>query len=229
MQRPERHRPWPLFFGLVIAGILVFWLVFSIVHWSGQKAIPDGEHADVEPYVPSGPGLHPVLINTPDGPPALQVGIHPLTGKPITASCTTCHSTRTPNPANATTQDLDQFHIGLTIAHGQGTLTCVSCHNPNDYDTLRAVNGSNIAFSQSVMLCAQCHSKQHTDYTHGAHGGMTGYWDLSKGPRKRNTCIDCHDPHAPAFPLMLPTFKPIDRGLSIHPSVLEGAKEGHHE
>ena len=42
---------------------------------------------------------------------------------------------------------------------------------------------------------------------------MTGHWDLTKGPRKRNHCTTCHDPHAPAFPKMLPVFKPLDPNL----------------
>jgi len=214
MQDAPHANRWPLIASLLIFGILLFWLGFSIFHSAGQHDVAADPYANAQPYVPSGPGLHPVLINAPDGPPALQVGIHPQTGAPITASCTTCHSTRTPNPDNATTQDLDQFHIGLKVAHGAGALSCLSCHNPDNYETLRAANGSAITYTQSITLCAQCHSAQHEDYQHGAHGGMNGYWDLSKGARTRNTCIDCHDPHAPAYPQMRPTFKPIDRGLT---------------
>jgi hypothetical protein len=71
-------------------------------------------------------------------------------------------------------------------------------------------------------LCGQCHGPQARDYAHGAHGGMTGYWDLSRGPRERNNCIDCHDPHAPAFPKVRPVFAPKDRfpphqGKDVYP------------
>jgi nitrate reductase cytochrome c-type subunit len=62
-------------------------------------------------------------------------------------------------------------------------------------------------------LCAQCHGPQARDFQHGAHGGMTGYWDLSKGPRRRNSCIDCHDPHAPKYPAVMPVFPPAESGL----------------
>jgi hypothetical protein len=41
---------------------------------------------------------------------------------------------------------------------------------------------------------------------------MRGYWDKTKGARMRNTCTDCHDPHAPAFPLVTPIFAPRDGG-----------------
>ena len=59
--------------------------------------------------------------------------------------------------------------------------------------------------------CAQCHGPQYRDYRHGAHGGMRGHWDLSRGPRERNHCVACHDPHAPAFGQFEPVPGPRDR------------------
>jgi len=41
---------------------------------------------------------------------------------------------------------------------------------------------------------------------------MTGHWDLTAGGRVRNTCTDCHDVHAPAYPQVQPVFAPQDRG-----------------
>jgi hypothetical protein len=43
------------------------------------------------------------------------------------------------------------------------------------------------------------------------HGGMRGHWDLSRGPRERNHCVACHDPHAPAFGQFEPVPGPRDR------------------
>ena len=65
-------------------------------------------------------------------------------------------------------------------------------------------------------LCAQCHGTQARDYAHGAHGGMSGYWDTTRGEQVRNQCTHCHAPHAPAYPHMRPTFKPRDRFLVPH-------------
>lgn len=126
-------------------------------------------------------------------------------------ACATCHDTREPNPLNAAAADLYLFHQGLVVRHG--ALTCLSCHNPSDYGTLRLAGGASVAFEASATLCAQCHAPQAADYERGLHGGMTGYWDTSRGERLRKSCIDCHDPHAPAMPAMRPTFKPIDRFL----------------
>jgi hypothetical protein len=71
-----------------------------------------------------------------------------------------------------------------------------------------------VEFADVMKLCAQCHGPQFRDYQHGAHGGMNGYWDLSRGGRSRNNCIDCHDPHAPAYVGAIPAPRPRDRFLT---------------
>jgi formate-dependent nitrite reductase cytochrome c552 subunit len=86
----------------------------------------------------------------------------------------------------------------------------MSCHNAENYDSLRRADGQEVSFGRVMDLCAQCHGPQFRDYTHGAHGGMNGHWDLRSGPRTRNNCIDCHDPHAPAYPKVMPVFPPKD-------------------
>jgi formate-dependent nitrite reductase cytochrome c552 subunit len=64
---------------------------------------------------------------------------------------------------------------------------------------------------RAIELCAQCHGPQYRDYKAGAHGGMTGNWDLSRGPRVRNHCVDCHEAHAPRYPGTRPVLRPNDR------------------
>ena len=64
---------------------------------------------------------------------------------------------------------------------------------------------------EALTLCSQCHGPQRRDYDHGAHGGMTGYWDRSRGGRQRNHCVDCHDPHQPAYVGGLPVPAARDR------------------
>jgi hypothetical protein len=82
-----------------------------------------------------------------------------------------------------------------------------------------------VEFTAVMTLCSQCHGPQRRDYDMGLHGGMTGHWDLAKGGRSRNTCINCHDPHAPAFPLVMPVFPPRDR-ISV-PAKPNGRPEKH--
>jgi formate-dependent nitrite reductase cytochrome c552 subunit len=128
-------------------------------------------------------------------------------GQPAEVACATCHTTRTP-AATRRTEDLDEFHQGLIMGHGD--LSCLSCHNSENYDTLKLADGTTVGFENAMLLCAQCHGPQSRDYRNGSHGGMNGYWDLSRGPRQRNACTVCHDAHAPAYPQLMPVFPPTD-------------------
>jgi hypothetical protein len=156
---------------------------------------------------------HPVIVRKPIGPPTVPTGTFDEKGRPVTIACATCHATK---PSAADTKlgvQLKQFHQGLIGQHGN--LSCVSCHNPADgYATLRLADGKSVPYSEVMMLCAQCHGSQFRDYQHGAHGGMTGFWDRTKGSRARNNCIDCHDAHAPKFPTVSPVSSPNDRNPS---------------
>ena len=142
-------------------------------------------------------------------------------GRAETIACGTCHVTKEPNFATASGEALKGFHQGLKFVHGN--LSCLSCHNPEDYDQLHLADGRAVAFKDTMNLCAQCHGPQHRDYERGSHGGMTGFWDLTRGPRTRNHCITCHDPHAPAFPKMMPVFKPLD----VSPNPDHGKEASH--
>lgn len=150
-----------------------------------------------------------VVINRPAGPPQVATGLTNFQGQPVFASCSSCHTTTKPNLDNRSSADLDQFHQGLKYNHGN--LSCLSCHNSQNYETLRLADTRSVEFSDSMTLCSQCHGPQRRDYDRGLHGGMNGHWDLTRGGRTRNTCINCHDPHAPAFPLVMPVLPPRDR------------------
>lgn len=153
---------------------------------------------------------HTVVIRTPQNPPGVPTGTFDEKGRPLIVACATCHTTKPANLDAKLGSQLTQFHQGLVGKHG--TLSCASCHNPNDgYTTLRLADGKSVSHSEVMTLCAQCHGPQFRDYQHGAHGGMNGYWDLSKGGRTRNNCVDCHDSHAPKYPTVSPARGPNDR------------------
>ena len=160
--------------------------------------------------------LHAVIIRKPAGPPKVKLaGLDPQQ-RSAEVACSTCHSVRPPNIENRSSASLDEFHQGLEFIHGQ--LACYACHNSNDADTLHLADGSKVEYAEVMTLCSQCHSKQAESFAHGAHGGMNGYWDLSRGAQTKNNCIDCHDPHAPKYPQMIVTFKPKDRFNSAEDS-----------
>ncbi len=157
----------------------------------------------------AGTQQYAVLIRKPTGPPQIELAGADPQGRSASVACSTCHSVREPDFNNVSAASLDEFHQGMTFNHG--TLGCYACHNPQDADSLRLADGTPVPYEEVMTLCSQCHGSQATAFAHGAHGGMTGFWDLSRGPQMKNNCIDCHDPHAPSFPNMIVGFKPKDR------------------
>jgi hypothetical protein len=184
-------------------------LIVLLIVVGGCSRVATDHHApppDTKPTTVTA-AHHPVHIRTPKGPPVVDSGLRDQAGKAITVSCQHCHTTRPHDRESSATADLDQFHQGLRFNHGRQA--CVACHNPLDgYGSLHLADGKAVDFADVMTLCAQCHGPQYRDYQHGSHGGMNGYWDLSRGPRQRNNCIDCHDPHAPQFPRVQPAPGP---------------------
>lgn len=142
---------------------------------------------------------------------ALDTGKRGPKGEPILARCNSCHVDHLKAPFARSTADLKEFHVGKAFAHG--TVACGSCHDLQDRERLHLADGTSIPLAEVQQLCGQCHGLQARDYAHGAHGGMNGYWDLSRGPRTRNGCVDCHNPHTPKYPSYAPVQKPRDRFL----------------
>ncbi|MGC4118664.1 MAG: hypothetical protein QM765_29720 [Myxococcales bacterium] len=128
------------------------------------------------------------------------------TGKPARAPCLTCHAVRPASDANARSNALTKFHQGVRLQHGN--LVCLTCHRAEGRDTLGLADGRALDYASLKSLCGQCHARRLEEYERGAHGGMSGYWDLSRGPRTRNLCTDCHDPHAPRIPQVVPAPQP---------------------
>ncbi len=142
---------------------------------------------------------------------ALDTGKRGPKGEPILARCNSCHAEHVKAPYARSVTDLKDFHVGKAFAHG--TVACAACHDLQDRERLHLADGTVIPLAEVQQLCGQCHGLQARDYAHGAHGGMNGYWDLSRGPRVRNGCVDCHNPHAPKFQSYAPVLKPRDRFL----------------
>jgi len=192
--------------GLLVSGVVAWWL-----------AVPAGAvAADVPATQPPADAQeeaatrHAVHVNPGPATPTVRATHGSGAGPAADISCATCHTTRTPDVATRTSAALTEFHQSLDYQHGN--LSCLSCHNATNYDTLRHADGTPIAFPDTIQLCAQCHGTHYRDFQHGSHGGMTGHWDLTAGPRQRNTCVDCHDAHRPIYPRVRPVFPPQDRG-----------------
>lgn len=152
---------------------------------------------------------HPVEIHRPSSQGVLDTSLRDHGGRPIGVSCKTCHGSQAQGVLLGEDRPKD-FHRGLQVTHGN--LTCTACHD-QDHSRLHLADGTKLEFDQTAKLCAQCHGVQYRDYSRGSHGGMTGYWDLQRGPRERNTCTDCHAAHSPAYEKVWPVHPPKDRFL----------------
>lgn len=163
------------------------------------------------PAVPEASELHTVEIHHPETAGVLDTDVLDVHGAPVGVSCTTCHGSGT-NPKWVQGKNIPkEFHSKMKVEHG--TNSCNSCHDSKDRTKLHLADGKKLDFDQAMTLCAQCHGSQYRDYTKGSHGGMTGYWDLRRGPRKRNSCLDCHSAHSPKYGKVRPVHPPKDRFL----------------
>ncbi len=174
----------------------------------------------VEPAV-----RYAVNVHLPEALGRVDIDQGDVRGHTTGVRCDTCHG---PNAADAWVAGVgapETFHEGLEFKHGK--LSCDSCHT-TDRTRLHLADGAELDFGDTRTLCAQCHGVQHRDYVRGSHGGMTGYWDLRRGPRSRNLCVDCHAPHAPTYPTFLPVHPPRDRYLpSTGPHLTPAHDEAH--
>jgi nitrate reductase cytochrome c-type subunit len=115
-------------------------------------------------------------------------------------SCMECHRLFVSPPV--TPRRLMQ-HRHVTLEHGLND-QCLNCHDREDRNRLRLRTGETVPFAETPRLCGQCHGTAWRDWSRGTHGRTTDFWDSSRGTVRRLSCIECHDPHAPAFDPMVP-------------------------
>ena len=167
----------------------------------------DAPEPAAAPHAP--PRTFAATVARPAAAPRVATDLTDSLGRPVTVGCPTCHSLPDfGDPERKVGSTLSRFHVGLVTKHGD--LACRACHAAPDYRDLHLADGRTLPFTEVQTLCRQCHGPQGRDFDRGAHGGMRGYWDLSRGPRERHACTTCHDPHAPAFAGMVPAKGPVD-------------------
>lgn len=195
--------------------------VFVLVTVAGACA--RGDAGSEEPDVRGAQASFENRIRAPEAMGAVDVPIRNASGAVVGVACATCHA-RGGKPAWAERAGAPKkFHVTIALEHG--SLGCTSCHAADDREALHLADGSKLPLADAIRLCGQCHGTQFRDYQHGAHGGMTGSWDLTRGPRTRNHCVACHAPHAPAYPLVEPAAGPNDRFLVPKPATRSAVEE----
>lgn len=110
--------------------------------------------------------------------------------------------------------DLTPDDTVWALLHGGGNLWCLDCHDAADRDKLVRFDGQPLSFNESHLLCGSCHGPKLLDWERGIHGKTVGRWDL-RGPEAEEAvrwqCVECHNPHAPAFLTLEPEAAPVPR------------------
>ncbi len=118
--------------------------------------------------------------------------------------CNDCHSVLEPSDVQ---KSYISAHPDVILEHGANNY-CTTCHSPDNRERLLDINGYDVAFDQSHKSCLQCHGPIYRDWEAGVHGRMNDYWDTERGPTRKLTCVECHNPHQPKFPDMQPSPAP---------------------
>jgi len=169
--------------------VLTGWL-FITRDWAD---IPHAEHV---PIARQDITTDPMRRPLPD-PPWVESGGYELT-------CMACHRIFESLP-DKPRRLMQHRHVALD--HGLND-RCLNCHDRDDRNLLVLASGETILFADAPRLCAQCHGTTYRDWSQGMHGRTNDYWDVTRGPRRRLSCTECHDPHAPAYDAMRPLAGP---------------------
>jgi len=117
--------------------------------------------------------------------------------------CSGCHADI---EVNYERREMEFFHTEIQLNHGPKERWCFDCHNPEDRDHLRLVDGSLVGFEESYRLCGQCHGTIYRDWRAGIHGRRRGFWN---GAKSYLLCAHCHNPHSPRFRPLEPLPPPV--------------------
>ncbi|MDP6524022.1 MAG: hypothetical protein QGH15_07355 [Kiritimatiellia bacterium] len=118
--------------------------------------------------------------------------------------CNDCHRIfksldKTPNRAFQ--------HVDIKLNHGRNS-RCFNCHAKADRNRLTIYGEMTVSYDQSEQLCAKCHGTTFKDWNRGIHGRTMGSWQPHAAGNTRLKCVECHNPHSPAYLRMKPLPSP---------------------
>ncbi|TNJ42996.1 cytochrome C [Tamlana fucoidanivorans] len=181
-----------------IYGFVFLMLFFSCKHGEGEY------HGVVEKIEAESKNYHGVTVSSEqyhDGIDMIKISeggheflIPERKGQIKMYACTECHNKPL---SKMQTEGEQKAHWDIKLVHAnENTMSCVTCHNPDNMDQLKSLTHKEIDFNKSYNVCNQCHTKQFEDWKGGAHGKKIGGW---APPRASMTCVNCHNPHKPHF------------------------------
>lgn len=197
---PPHRAPWPVSRGTVRhTPIVLLFLAIVPALCAGCGAESRTEHGEPLYSRDLSGGLH----NT--APPRGETRELALLRDGDAFSCSICHDGFSEDSGSA---PLEGEHQDIRFDHGLN-VRCLNCHNAENSDTFVDHDGSEIPGSEPTRLCAKCHGPHYREWILGVHGRINGYWDERFGEQRRLDCIQCHNPHAPAFAPMRPVPPPV--------------------
>lgn len=170
---------------------------FWLPHDAEVQLIPQAASKSITHDIPSSPPVAESELYASLKPPLIPPRTDELTFYP----CSQCHDHL---QTNETPRQLAPVH-DVALDHGEGRLWCLTCHNPDNRNTLRTVRDSEVGFDESWKVCGQCHANRQKDWFFGAHGKRIYSWE---GEPVRYNCTHCHNPHRPPFMHQKPQPKP---------------------
>ncbi len=105
-------------------------------------------------------------------------------------------------------------HVDLKLNHGSND-NCLNCHHKTNRNAYVTSDGKEIHSDQPEVLCAKCHGIVYGDWKVGAHGRTSGSWNRRDDGWRSLVCTECHNPHDPKFPRLVPMSGPAVPGRAI--------------
>lgn len=182
---------------VLVVGIFAVGVVVLLLRaGSGAPKLEQRPGEPIDPSVWQSPRRTPI-----GDPPMAHIG-------GVDQRCSDCHELF--ESADKTFAEITQ-HQNLVSQHGR-LEHCSRCHALNDKNRLVLQDGSKIGFADARLLCAQCHGPTFRDWEEGTHGKVIGSWKRDSELRRKLDCIECHDPHAPAYPPLPALRGPLQGG-----------------
>ena len=188
----------------VLALLTALFLTFAVAFRKDLWA-----HPETHPVLPPVEG---VFTN----PATVRVSLPELIRRKEDVSafeCNSCHEINKPGKLEFDAEGhivLPAGHADFVMQHGRNhrNENCYNCHDEANHTLLRRRDNRKVKLEESTQLCAGCHGPNYRDWGVGIHGRTSGYRNREMGPITRRDCVDCHNPHSPAFPQIKPAPGP---------------------